>query len=98
MSAPRDSLETLRDEVARIDEALLTLLAQRLEVARRIGDVKRRAGRAVCDPAREAHVVRRAAERARALGVPEDDVRALTWRVVALTRRVQGTKVPNAPA
>lgn len=98
MSPPRDSLDVLRDEVARIDDALLHLLAQRLEVARRIGAVKRHAGRAVCDPAREARVVRRAAERARALGVPEDDVRALTWRVVALTRRVQGTSVPNAPA
>jgi chorismate mutase len=97
MSAPDATLGALRDEVARIDEALLALLAQRLDVARRIGTLKRDAGWPVCDPAREARVVRRAAEHARALGVPEDDVRALTWRLVALTRRVQGTSVPSAP-
>lgn len=84
-----DELRCLRDEVARLDDALLTLLAERLSVARRIGAVKRREGLPVCDPAREARVVRRAAERARSLSLPEDEVRELAWRVVRLARGVQ---------
>lgn len=84
-----DDLHGLRDEVARLDDALLALLAERLSVARRIGAVKRREGQPVCDPAREVRVVRRAAERARALQLPEDEVRELAWRVVRLARTVQ---------
>ncbi len=46
------------------------------------------------DPAREAEVVGRAAARAREAGLPEDEIRALYWKVMAVARGVQGNKKP----
>jgi chorismate mutase len=43
----------------------------------------------VLDPAREAAVVRRSAERARDAGLDEEAVREIFWRLVGLSRRTQ---------
>lgn len=82
-------LGALREEIEAVDEALILALARRMELAREIRVVKQRAGQPVLDPAREAAVVGRASARARAAGLPEDEVRALYWKIMALARRVQ---------
>lgn len=84
-------LPVLRDEIREIDEELLVLVRRRLDVARRVADAKRYAGLPVLDPAREAAVVRYAAEFAREHGLVEEDVRALFWALVGLTRRAELT-------
>ncbi len=84
-----DELETLRAEIERVDDALVSLLASRRTLVQRVGAVKRARGLAVVDPAREAGVVRRAAERARAAGLPEDAVRELFRRLIAMAREQQ---------
>lgn len=87
--APEERLEALRGRIAAADEALVDLLAERLELARAIGAVKRELGLPVMDPAREAQVVRRAAERARDRGVDPELVRDVVWRVMAQARGAQ---------
>jgi chorismate mutase len=89
--SPADAaqLGALREEIEAVDEALILALARRMELAREIRVVKQRAGQPVLDPAREAAVVSRASTRARAAGLPEDEVRALYWKIMALARRVQ---------
>jgi chorismate mutase len=84
-----DALETARARVGAIDEQLMVLLAERQRVVRQIGELKREAGRPVLDPAREAAVLRRVAERARGLGLDEDAVRDVWRRVLAMARKVQ---------
>ena len=84
-------LPDLRDQIRGIDDELLTLVRKRLEVARRVADAKRDAGLPVLDPAREAAVVRYAGEFAREHGLVEEDVRALFWALVGLTRRAELT-------
>lgn len=95
MSAQRLSgspdLPDLRDEIRAIDEELLGLVRRRLEVARRVAEAKRKAGLPVLDPAREAAVVRYAGEFAREHDLAEEDVRALYWSLVGLTRRAELT-------
>jgi len=81
----------LREEIREIDNELLGLVRKRLEVARRVADSKRDAGLPVLDPAREAAVVRYAGEFARQHGLVEEDVRALFWALVGLTRRAELT-------
>ena len=81
----------LREEIREIDNDLLGLVRKRLEVARRVADSKRDAGLPVLDPAREAAVVRYAGEFARQHGLVEEDVRALFWALVGLTRRAELT-------
>lgn len=84
-------LPDLREEIRGIDDELLALVRKRLDVARRVADAKRDAGLPVLDPAREAAVVRYAGEFARRHGLIEEDVRALFWALVGLTRRAELT-------
>lgn len=82
-------LESLRAGIEAVDRQLIELLAQRVELARQAGLLKRAAGLPVLDPAREAAVVRRAGELARARGVGDEDVRYIFWHVIGLSRRAQ---------
>lgn len=90
-SEPLPDLPDLREEIRGIDDELLALVRKRLDVARRVADAKRDAGLPVLDPAREAAVVRYAGEFAREHGLVEEDVRALFWALVGLTRRAELT-------
>lgn len=88
----------LRAAIADADRDLIEVLERRLRLAGEIGEIKRSAGRPVMDPAREAEVVRRAAELARDRGVDPELVRDLLWRVIAQARGVQDDPdVPPAP-
>ncbi len=83
------ALAALRDEMSALDAALIELLTRRMDIARRIGAEKRRAGLAVLDPRREAQVVASVARHARQAGLPEESVRDIFWPVVAMCRRAQ---------
>lgn len=78
-----------RDRIGAIDRELVTLLAERVRLARHIGRSKRDTGAATLDPAQEAVVVRRAVERARELGMSQEPVRQLFWIVVGMSRDAQ---------
>ena len=82
-------LDGLRAAIARLDESLVSLLAERVALAREVGAVKRSAGLPRLDPAREAAVVRQAISLARGAGLEEEEVREILWRVVGLCRRAQ---------
>ncbi|MBL0938762.1 MAG: chorismate mutase [Gemmatimonadaceae bacterium] len=87
--APTESLGSLRAAIELVDDQILAALARRFALAQAIQQEKQRAGQPVLDPAREAALVSRASRRARVLGLPEDEVRALYWRLLAASRRVQ---------
>jgi len=83
-------LARLREEIERLDRALVQLIAERVRLAREIGEAKRVAGLPTLDHSREAAVVRRAVVLAREAGLPyADDIRQIFWRVIGLSRRVQ---------
>jgi chorismate mutase len=82
-------LETLRQEIEGVDDRLIALLGERVQLARRVGVAKRGAGLPTLDPRREAAVVRRAGEQARAAGLQDEDVRYIFWHVIGLCRRAQ---------
>jgi chorismate mutase len=82
-------LSRLRDEIERIDRALVQLIAERVRIARAVGVVKRLEGMPTLDPAREAVIIRRATGLAREAGLPEEDVREIFWHLVGLSRRAQ---------
>ena len=82
-------LQQLRQEIDAVDDEILSALVRRVSLARSIGEMKQRTGQPVLDPAREAAVVTRAAARAREAGLPEPEMRALYWQLMALARRVQ---------
>lgn len=88
-AAALDELARLRAEIERVDAAILDLLAERVRLGEQVGAAKRVAELPVLDPKREAAVIRRTAEGATARGLPEDAVREIWWRIVALARGVQ---------
>ena len=96
MSAPETAagsasaaLEGLRTQIERIDRALIGLIAERVCLAREVGEAKRALGLPVLDPAREAAVVRRAGTLAREAGLADEDVRYVFWHLIGLSRRAQ---------
>lgn len=82
-------LEELRAEIERIDQDIVRAVAERTRLARRIGRLKKLEGLALVHPAREAAVVRRAAEAAREHGLDDDAVREIFWRLIEMSRRAQ---------
>ena len=54
-----------RTEIERLDKAIVGLLAERVAIGRRIGELKRAAGLPVLNPSREAEVIRAVADMAR---------------------------------
>ncbi len=82
-------LAELRAEIEALDRAIVERVAERVELARRIGALKRERGAGDLDPEREAAVIRRAVETARAHGLPAEGVRELFWSLMALCRGAQ---------
>ena len=82
-------LATLRARIDDVDRELLEALSRRAELAREVSRMKRAGGLPPLDPAREAEIVRRAVGRARALHIPDEEVRDLVWRTLALCRQAQ---------
>ena len=82
-------LARCRDEIERIDNEVIGLLARRLTLGKRTGDLKRAAGLPILDPTREAAVIRRVTGVAREAGLPTEPVREIYWQIVGMSRRVQ---------
>lgn len=83
------TLADLRACIDQVDRELLAALARRAELAREVSRMKRVGGIPQIDPAREAVIVRTAVGRARELRIPDEEVRDLAWRTLALCRRAQ---------
>ncbi|MDR0787075.1 MAG: chorismate mutase [Gemmatimonadota bacterium] len=79
----------IRDEIERIDRAIIELIGDRVRLAQRVGGVKRAAGLPTLDPPREAAVVRRAGALARDAGLADEEIRYIFWHIIGLSRRMQ---------
>ena len=85
-------LDRLRKRIIELDDELIRLIGERKEVVLDIGRMKRDLGLPVMDPAREAQVVRRVAERSRELGVDEELTRDVIWRIISSARDTQNER------
>lgn len=83
-TGPED-LDAVRNEIDRIDEALVELLSTRRGLALRAAAGKRVRGVALRDLEREAEIARRASGLARMRGLDPEIVRDLFWRILSLS-------------
>ena len=84
-----DELESLRERIRTLDQELLARIAERQDLARRVGEIKHRAGRPTVDFAQERIVLERVAQSARALGVDETTVQELFVGLIRASVTVQ---------
>jgi chorismate mutase len=84
-----ERLDALRARIREVDEALVRLVGERRDLVLEIGRMKEALGLPVLDPSQEARVVRRAAALAREVGVDEEAVRDILWRIIASARDAQ---------
>lgn len=87
------SLEDLRATIDDIDARIITLLAERLDAARKIGALKRKGLKQVQDAAREKAVIGHVRQLAAKEGISPEHVERLFHLVMAASRGVQGTEV-----
>jgi chorismate mutase-like protein len=79
------TLATLREQIDRLDDRILELMAERVRVAMRIGELKAKEGLPIYDPERERSIYLRLCQRALAPLTP-DVVRRIFERIVDETR------------
>jgi len=83
-------LARLREEIERVDRAIIEMIGKRVQLAREVGAAKKKANLPTLDHAREAAVVRRAVDVAREGGVEfDDEIRQIFWQLIGLCRRAQ---------
>ncbi len=93
-----EALSAVREEITQLDSAIVSLLAERMRLAKSAWQEKRAHGVEPYDPAREAAVVRHAATKASELGLDPEEVRELFWRVVRMSREMQRDATLTAAA
>lgn len=82
-------LAALRHRIRRLDAALLALVAERMELAREVGEAKREAAIPLRDFAVEKRVLARAAAQADELGLDRDLAHGLMQQLIAEACRLQ---------
>lgn len=86
---PKDALAALRTEVEALDAKTLVFLTRRMALARRIGAAKRAAGLRLRDVRREGSVVTKVTRTGKAMGLPEESLRAIFTIIVDMCRNAQ---------
>jgi chorismate mutase/prephenate dehydratase len=79
-----EEITPLRAEIDRLNQEILDKIRERVQAAVRIGDVKKRHGKPVRDPARETQVLDRVAELAEASGLDPDAIRHIFREIIEL--------------
>jgi len=94
---PQERLEELRERIIAADDEIIRLIGERRDLVLEVGRIKEALGLPILDPAREARVVRRVAERSRALGVDEELTRDVIWRIISSARQAQSLRGSSTP-
>jgi chorismate mutase len=86
---PRDDLMEARNAIEVVDRRMVALLAQRVALALRAAEAKRRADLPLKDRAREKEVIERAVVDGRSHGLPDKAVKKIFEHIVDMSRRAQ---------
>ncbi len=88
-SLPRPRRHDLRSLIDRHDKQLLTALGHRVEIARKIGKLKKSQATPIVDPDREKRMMRRRKEWAESLNLPQELVEQLFAAILKHSSRIQ---------
>ncbi|MEN2998268.1 MAG: prephenate dehydratase [Brevinematia bacterium] len=85
-----ERLEDLRKKVEQIDEQILKLIKERLEIATKIAETKKKNGLSIYDPNRENDVLKRVKQLSVSQSLPYEYVEDIFLLIISMTRNVQG--------
>lgn len=97
MTATDGRLDEVRQEIRRLDASILDLVARRIALARRAGELKREGGEPLRNYAVEAEVIRLARERAATDGLPESLAEDLVKMLIRESLRAQERDLRGRP-
>jgi chorismate mutase/prephenate dehydrogenase len=83
------TLDDLRERIEKLDAEIVALAAERIEIARRVGEIKRSNKIPTVDFAREARVLERARAEASGRGLPADVAEDIIKRLIVASVSVQ---------
>jgi chorismate mutase len=84
MNSYEEEIEGLRREINRLNAEIVEKLAERVDVALRIGEVKRRYGRPIVDMSRESKVYQHVQELAQGKGIDSEGVVRVFREIIRL--------------
>jgi chorismate mutase len=89
MSSYEQEIGTLRDEINRLNVEIVQKLSERVDVALRIGEVKKRHGRPIVDRSREAKVYQQVRGLAAERGIDAEGAERVFREIVRLCTEVE---------
>lgn len=89
MPKRENELNSLRKKIDRIDDQILKLLRDRVEVARKIAEVKRISRLPIWHPRREESLLTRVEKTAMKMGLNGSAVRTVFWDIIGISKQAQ---------
>ena len=83
------SIDRLRKQIDEIDEEILTLIAKRMQKAKKIGEIKRTKGLKIKDSEREREVIEKWKRKAKELNLSKEFVEKIVKEIIRESRDVQ---------
>ncbi|RLG59565.1 MAG: chorismate mutase [Candidatus Hydrothermarchaeota archaeon] len=83
------SIDRLRKQIDEIDEEILTLIAKRMQKAKKIGEIKRTKGLKIKDNEREREVIEKWKRKAKELNLSKEFVEKIVKEIIRESRDVQ---------
>lgn len=84
------SIDKLRKQIDEIDEEILTLIAKRMQKAKKMGEIKRAKGLKIKDNEREREVIEKWKRKAKELNLSKEFVEKIVKEIIRESRDVQG--------
>lgn len=84
-----DTLDSVRQEIASIDDTILTLLGKRSSLTKKIGRIKKEQHIAVLDVKREEEIMSTLMEKAKKIDLDQDFTRDIWERIFSFARTIQ---------
>lgn len=83
------SMDKLRKQIDEIDEEILTLIAKRMQKAKKIGEIKRTKGLRIKDNEREREVIEKWKRKAGELNLSKEFVEKIVKEIIRESRTIQ---------
>ena len=84
-----EDIQKLRDDINRLNGEIIELLAERVNIAKQIGEVKKKLGKPVIDTSREAVVYEQVKQHANDMNLDQEGVEKVFKEIIRLSVEAQ---------